>query len=260
MEIDLNADVGEGYGAWRMGDDEALIRHLSSVNIACGYHAGDAEIMSRTVASALAAGADIGAHVGLPDLIGFGRREMKIDGASFTSHIFYQLGALQAIAAAAGARVTHMSLHGALGNMAAANLDLAMQLMGAVATFDPAIVVSTSPGTMTMQAAHRHGLRTVGIFAADRAYRADGGLVGRNVAGSVIGDPEAVARRVVRLLDDGRVDTIDGQRIEMPAATVMVHGDTPGAAAAAAAIRRAVEEAGGSVLPVSRLAAARQER
>ncbi|MGE0714149.1 MAG: 5-oxoprolinase subunit PxpA [Alphaproteobacteria bacterium] len=253
MLIDLNADAGEGFGPWRLGDDAALVRTLSSVNVACGFHAGDAEIMAATVAHAQAAGCEVGAHVGFPDLIGFGRRRMAIDGPAFANHVVYQLGALAAIAAVAGHRVTHLSFHGALGDMAAEDEGLARVLVGAVAAFDRDLVISTSPGTMTMRAARARGMRTVGIFAADRAYRPDGRLVSRAEPGAVIRDPAAVAARVLRLLDGGTVAAADGSAVAMPARTVMIHSDTADAAAIATRIRRAVEAAGGSIVPMSRL-------
>lgn len=254
MRLDLNADLGEGYGAWRLGDDLALLPLLSSANIACGYHAGDAEIMAQTVAAARRSSTDIGAHIGLPDLIGFGRRRMDIDGARFASHVLYQLGALHAIARAASCRVTHASFHGALGDMASEDENLAMPLVGAIAAFDPRIVISTSPGTMIMRAAQRHGLASIGIFCADRSYRADGKLVSRSHPDAVLRDPAEVARRIRVFLTEGTVETVDGGAIPMPAGTAMIHGDTPNAAAIASAIRQAVDEVGGKIVPISQLA------
>ncbi|HDR9759517.1 TPA: LamB/YcsF family protein [Burkholderia cepacia ATCC 25416] len=253
MRLDLNADVGEGYGPWRLGDDLALLPVLSSVNVACGYHAGDAEIMARTVNAANAAGVDIGAHIGLPDRIGFGRRRIAIDGERFASHALYQFGALHALAVAAGSRVTHASFHGALGDMACEDEALAMSLVGAIAAFDHRVVICTAPGTMIMRAARRHGLDSIGIFSADRGYAADGQLLSRRQAGAVLRDPDDVARRMHRFIADGVVDTIDGRSIPMPARTVMIHGDTPNAVEIARAIRDAVQAAGGSIVPISRL-------
>jgi len=254
MNIDLNADVGEGFGAWRMGDDEGLIKVLSSVNVACGYHAGDAEIMARTVRLARASGCEIGAHIGLPDLLGFGRRRMRIDGRTFAGHVLYQIGALQAIAIVEGHKVTHFSFHGALGDMAAEDEELAMCLLEAVASFDRELTVSTSPGTMTMKAAKAIGIRSVGIFAADRNYRSDGKLVSRKEPNSLIKDPVEVAARATRLVKDGMVSTIDGRLLPMPARTVMVHGDTENAVTIAVAIRDAIEACKGNIVPLSRLA------
>jgi UPF0271 protein len=254
LRLDLNADLGEGYGAWTLGDDFTLLRALSSANIACGYHAGDADIMARAVAVAREVGADIGAHIGLPDLIGFGRRPMSIDGESFANHVLYQLGALHAIAVSKGGAVTHVSFHGALGDMASRDQELADALVGAVAAFDRSLIVSTSPDTMIMRAARRLGLRSVGIFSADRGYARGGGLVPRKHPKALIKDPAEVARRVVELMRDGSVETVEGERIPCPARTVMIHSDTHNAVAIALAVRAAIEQAGGCVTPLSRLA------
>ncbi|MFT4069128.1 LamB/YcsF family protein [Paraburkholderia sp.] len=253
IRLDLNTDMGEGYGPWQLGDDLSLLPVLSSVNVACGYHAGDAEIMARTVSAANAAGVDIGAHIGLPDRIGFGRRRIALDGERFASHVLYQFGALHALAAAAGSRVTHASFHGALGDMACEDETLAMSLIGAIAAFDRRVIISTSPGTMIMRAAHRHGLESIGIFSADRGYAADGRLVSRRQPGAVLRNPDDVARRIRRFIADGVVDTVDGRAVAMPAQTVMIHGDTPNAVDIARAIRDAVQAAGGSIVPISRL-------
>ena len=259
FRLDLNADLGEGHGPWRLGDDFALLPVLSSANVACGYHAGDAEIMAGTVVAAKRSGTDIGAHIGLPDLIGFGRRRMEIDGERFASHVLYQLGALHALATAAGSRVTHASFHGALGDMACADEALALPLVGAIAAFDRRIVISTAPDTMIMRAARRHGLASIGIFCADRGYGADGKLVSRRHPGAVLHDPADVARRMRRFIADGTVETVDGNALPIQAQTVMIHSDTPNAVAIARAIRAAVETAGGNILPISRLIAQEQE-
>lgn len=253
MELDLNSDLGEGFGRWRIADDEALLDIISSANVACGYHAGDAVIMGRTVATAKTRGVDIGAHIGFDDLEGFGRRPMDVNAAEFTQHVLYQLGALHAIAKAAGCRVTHMNFHGALGNMASVDRALAETLIGAVAAFDRDLVVSTTPGSETILAAQRAGLRTMGKFLADRAYDTQGRLVSRKIPGSLIKDQAAVARRVSQLLDDGTVDTIDGQRIRIEARSILVHSDTPGAVELATTIRRTIEQGGGRVVPLSQL-------
>ena len=159
MQIDLNADLGEGFGPWRMGEDEALLGLVSSANVACGFHAGDPAIMDRTVREALGRGVDVGAHVGFPDRQGFGRRVMQIDAAELASMVVYQLGALAGITRRAGHRMTHMSFHGALGNMAAGDAALAAPLVQAVAEFDPALTVLTSASHAIEAAAERHGLR-----------------------------------------------------------------------------------------------------
>ena len=204
VDIDLNADLGEGYGPWKMGDDEALLGMVSSANIACGFHAGDPLTMERTVRAAHARGVDIGAHVGFPDLQGFGRRFMQFEVAELAAVVTYQLGALAGIARAAGARMTHMSFHGALGNMAAADAALAGPLVRAVAAFDPALIVSSSSSHAIEDAAAACGLRVATTFLADRAVDDEGLLVPRRLPGAVIHDEAHVIERVRRLLERGR--------------------------------------------------------
>jgi UPF0271 protein len=252
MDIDLNADIGEGYGPWRMGDDDGLLEVLSSANIACGFHAGDPLIMDRTVRRAGALGVDIGAHVGFPDRQGFGRRVMQIDGEELAAMVTYQLGALAGIARAAGQRMTHMSFHGALGNLAAADAALAAVLVRAVAAFDPALIVSSSPSAAIEGAAAANGLRVATSFLADRACDDDGLLVPRKLPGAVIHDEAEVLARVRRLLSEGTVLSHRGKALPLRPRSILVHGDTPGALALARAVRREVESAGGRVVPISR--------
>lgn len=253
VEIDLNADLGEGFGAWRFGEDEALLEVISSANIACGYHAGDANIMNETVRVAAAKDICIGAHIGFPDMVGFGRREISFDANSFVHHAVYQIGALAALASVHGDRVHHFNFHGALGHMIATDETLAEIMIGALSRYDPELMVSTIPGGETMRAAKRHGLRSEGSFFADRAYGPDGKLVSRKVAGSVIDDSATIADRVVRLMNEGTVQTTDGQFLPIEARSVLVHSDTPGAAAHARAIRLRVEREGGRIVPLHRL-------
>lgn len=252
MDIDLNADLGEGFGPWRMGEDEALLEVLSSANVACGFHAGDPVIMDRTVRLAKARGVDVGAHVGFPDLLGFGRRPMQIDVQELATYVVYQLGALAGMARAAGHRMTHMSFHGALGNMAAADAALAEPLIAAVAAFDPELIVSTSASVAIEGAAAKHGLRTGITFLADRACNDDGLLVPRSMPGSVIHDRDAVLARVRQLLEDGTVTTYTGHRIPMRANSILLHGDTPGALELARSVRGLIEQGDGRIVPLSR--------
>ena len=251
MDIDLNADLGEGFGPWRMGEDEALLGIVSSANVACGFHAGDPVIMDRTVRMALANGVDVGAHVGFPDLQGFGRRQMQIDAKELVAHVLYQLGALAGIARTAGHRMTHMSFHGALGNMAAADADLAAPLVRAVADFDPALTVSSSASQAIEGAAERCGLRVRTTFLADRACDDDGLLIPRKLPGAVIHDSDTVLARVRQLLEDGTVTSYSGRRIPMKVHSILLHGDTPGAVTLARAVR-AVVEGTGRVVPISK--------
>ena len=252
MDIDLNADIGEGFGPWHMGDDEGLLDVLSSANVACGFHAGDPLIMQRTVRLAGARGVDIGAHVGFPDRQGFGRRVMQIDPDELAAMVTYQLGALAGIARAAGQRMTHMSFHGALGNLVAADAALAAMLVRAVAAFDPALIISSSSSAAIEGAAADNGLRVATTFLADRACDERGLLIPRKQPRSVIHDEAEVLQRVRRLLADGTVVTYTGAVIPMRPRSILVHGDTPGALALARAVRREVEAAGGRVVPISK--------
>lgn len=253
MQIDLNADLGEGFGPYRMGEDEAMLDVVSSANIACGFHAGDPVIMNRTVRLALARRIEIGAHVGFPDLLGFGRRPIQADPLELATYVLYQIGALSGIASAAGHRVTHMSFHGALGNMAAASYELAEPLVRAVAEFDHDLIISVSTDTEIERAADRIGVRTAKTFLADRAYDDTGALVSRKLDGAVIKESAAVMARVRQLLEDGAVTTITGNRIKMNVQSILLHGDTPGAVELARAVRGEIESGGGHVVPVSKL-------
>lgn len=253
MKIDINADLGEGFGPWTMGDDAALLDVVTSGNLACGFHAGDPLIMRRTVAVAKARGVDVGAHVGFPDRQGFGRRPMQVEIPELAAMVIYQLGALEGIVRSVGARMTHMSFHGALGNMAAADRDLALPLLEAVAAFDPALTILTSASIAIEGAAAAFGLRTAISFLADRAYGDDGLLVSRKLPGAVIHDRTEVLDRVLRLLREGCVITASGARLPTQARSILVHGDTAGAVDLARAIRAAIVGEGGQVVPLSRL-------
>ncbi|SDI04813.1 UPF0271 protein [Pseudomonas flavescens] len=253
MKIDLNADLGEGFGPWKMGEDDALMALISSANVACGFHAGDPLIMDATVRSAQARGIDLGAHVGFPDLQGFGRRRMNVEVRELCCMVVYQLGALAGIAAAAGHRVSHMSLHGALGNMAAADADLAAPLIRAVASFDPNIIVSSSTSQAIERAAEQCGLRVATTFLADRAYDDDCLLVPRGTPGAVVSDHGQVMARISQLLEDGTVTTITGKRVAVNARSILLHGDTPGAASFARSIRDSIERQGGVITPITQL-------
>lgn len=252
MEIDLNADLAEGYGDWRMGDDAALLEVLSSANIACGFHAGDPVIMTRTVRLARERGIDVGAHVGFPDRQGFGRRGMQIALDDLAAMVTYQLGALAGIARTEGHRMTHMSFHGALGNMVAADAAMADRLVAAVAAFDPALTIISSTSRAIETAAGRCGLRVATAFLADRAYDDDGLLVPRRLPGAVITDEEAVLARVRRMLTEGVVATHGGRDLAMHPHSVLLHGDTPGAVELARKLRHAIEQVGAAIVPVSR--------
>jgi UPF0271 protein len=253
MRIDLNADLGEGFGPWTMGDDAALLGIVSSANVACGFHAGDPVIMERTVRIARERGVDVGAHVGFPDRQGFGRRPMQIALPELAAMVTYQLGALAGIARAAGHRMTHTSFHGALGNMAAADAALAAPLVEAVARFDPDLLIVSSPSRAVKEAGARSGLRVATTFLADRACDREGLLVPRGRPGAEIHDEALVLDRVARLLADGVVESHDGTLLPMRPQSILLHGDTPGAVALGTALRAQVEAAGWTVTPVSQL-------
>jgi UPF0271 protein len=247
MKIDINSDMGEGFGHWTVGDDAALMEVVSSANVACGFHAGDAVIMDRTVRLAKERNIGIGAHPGLPDLMGFGRRVIQMEPAELEKHMIYQIGALQGIAAAAGHRVTHVSFHAALGNMATADRDIADLLARAIKRVSPDLIVYSMPDTEVERASEKVGLRTHTLFLADRAYDESGNLVSRKKPNSVITAPEEVAARVRQFMDDGSVTSIEGKRLKVRARGILVHSDTPGSVELVRTVRRVVEEDGATV-------------
>lgn len=244
MQIDLNGDVGESFGAYEIGHDAALIPILTSVNIACGFHAGDPGVMRATVALAREHGTAVGAHPGFPDLVGFGRREMKATPREVEDLVAYQIGALAAIAAAQGVRLAHVKPHGALYNMAARDVDLADAIARAIAAVDPSLALFGLPGSQSLEAAQRHKVRAVSEAFADRAYRRDGSLVPRNEPGAVIDDEQIVVTRAVAIARERMVIAADGTRVPLDVQTICVHGDTPGAAVLASRIRKALSDAG----------------
>ena len=244
MQIDLNGDVGESFGAYEIGHDAALIPILTSVNIACGFHAGDPGVMRATVALAREHGTAVGAHPGFPDLVGFGRREMKATPREVEDLVAYQIGALAAIAAAQGVRLAHVKPHGALYNMAARDVDLAEAIARAIAAVDPSLALFGLPGSQSLEAAQRHKVRAVSEAFADRAYRRDGSLLPRNEPGAVIDDEQIVVTRAVAIARERMVIAADGTRVPLDVQTICVHGDTPGATVLASRIRKALNDAG----------------
>lgn len=242
--MDLNADLGESFGAWTMGDDAALMPVVTSANIACGFHAGDPGVMRRTVALAVQHGVAVGAHPGFPDLVGFGRRPLHAAPAEVEDLVLYQIGALAGIAAAAGTRVRHVKPHGALYLMACRDRALADAVARATAAFDPGLVLVALPGSALLEAGRALGLRTAAEGFADRAYEPDGSLVPRHRPGAVIHDRDLVVARAVRMATTREVVAADGSVVPVAIDTLCVHGDTPGAAALARAIRVALEAAG----------------
>lgn len=242
--VDLNADVGESFGAWTMGDDRALMESITSANIACGGHAGDPVVMRRTVRLAREHGVAVGAHPGFADLQGFGRRELRMAPDDVEALVLSQVGALAAIARAEGVALRHVKPHGALYNMAARDTALADAIARAVKAFDPGLVLFGLSGSLLIQAGEAAGLRTASEVFADRAYLQDGGLVDRTVAGAVVHDATVVVDRAVQMVRDGSVVAANGARIGLRAETICLHGDTPGAAALAREVRRGLEAHG----------------
>lgn len=242
MRVDLNADVGEGRGT--LGQDPQLMPHVTSANVACGFHAGDPGVMRATVALASEHGVAVGAHPGFPDLEGFGRRELQVSPRDVEDFVVYQVGALAAIAAAQGVRLQHVKPHGALFNMAVRDAALADAIARAAAVIDRGLTLFGLPGSELLAAGWRAGLRTAREGFADRAYQLDGTLLPRAQPGAVIHDPETVVRRAVRMVREHTVEAIDGSTVPIAIDTICVHGDTPGAADLAAAIRAALAKAG----------------
>ena len=242
--IDLNADVGESFGVYQLGNDEALLRHVTSANVACGLHAGDPGVMRRTVRLAIALGVAVGAHPGFPDLQGFGRRELNMGTQEVEDLVLYQVAALAGIAAAEGTRIRHVKPHGALYNMAAKDDRLASAVVAGVAAFDGALVLVGPPNSALLMAATARGLTVASEAFADRAYRSDGSLVPRHVAGAVIDDPEAVVQRAIRMVCTNEVVAIDGLKLTLRADTICVHGDTPRAASISGLLRQGLSDAG----------------
>ncbi len=248
--IDLNADLGESFGPWPMGTDEALMASISSANVACGFHAGDPSVMRRTVALAKSNGVAVGAHPGFPDLVGFGRRDLSASPVEVTDMVLYQVAALAGVAASQGVRLQHVKAHGALYNMAVRSRALADAIANGTAAFDRSLILFGLSGSELLSAGERAGLRVAAEVFADRAYESDGTLVPRTRSGSVIHDPNEVVSRAIRMVRDRAVVAIDGSLVQLQADTICVHGDTPGAADLARQVRRGLEAAGIAVGPL----------
>jgi UPF0271 protein len=245
--MDLNSDVGESFGNWTFGDDARIIESVSSVNVACGFHAGDPTGIRATCAAAASAGVTVGAHPGYRDLAGFGRRFMDVDPSELTDDVVYQIGALQALARAAGTAVKYVKPHGALYNTIAVHEGQARAVVRAVREVDDALPLLVLPNSVIAAEARSAGLRTVVEAFADRAYLPDGSLVSRRERGAVLRDESDVVEHVLRIAGEREVVAIDGSRIRIDAESICVHGDTPGAVAMAAAVRRALASAGVTV-------------
>lgn len=248
VTIDLNADVGESFGRWRLGDDEGTLGVVTSANVACGFHAGDPATLVRTCRYAVDRGVAIGAQVGYRDLAGFGRRFIDVSPEDLAADVLYQLGALDGIARSVGGRVAYVKPHGALYNAVVHHEEQAAAVVGAVRAYaaTPLPLVGL-PRSVVLSRASSAGLPVVREGFADRAYAADGTLVPRSVPGAVLADPTVVADRAVRMVTEGTVTAISGESVAVEADSLCVHGDSPGAAGLAAAVRAALESAGVTV-------------
>ncbi len=247
--IDLNSDLGEGYGAWKMGDDAAMLGIVSSANVACGFHAGDPLTILATLREAASRGVAIGAHVAYPDRVGFGRRPMDVASAELTADVIYQIGALQGLCTAAGTRVTYVKPHGALYNTIAQDARQAAAVIEGIKAIDPTLVMMGLAGAPILAQAREAGLATVAEAFADRAYTPAGTLVSRREAGAVLHDPELIAARMLRLARDGVIEAVDGSPLHLSADSICVHGDSPGAVAISARIREVLIAGGVAIRP-----------
>ena len=247
--IDLNADVGESFGRWTLGDDAAMLAVVSSANVACGFHAGDPASLLSTVGTAAARGVVVGAQVGYRDLAGFGRRFIDITAADLTADVIYQIGALDGLCRAAGTAVQYVKPHGALYNTVVHHERQAAAVVEAVCRYDPEFPVLGLPGSVFLELAEQAGLPVVTEAFADRAYTAAGTLLPRSEPGAVLGDPDLVAERVLRLVTAGEIAAVDGSVVPVIAASICLHGDSPGAMQLATAVRAALRNAGVGVAP-----------
>jgi UPF0271 protein len=247
--VDLNSDLGESYGRWTLGDDDAVLELVTSANVACGFHAGDPTVLRRTCDRAAERGVVVGAQVGYHDLAGFGRRFVDVAPDELTNDVLYQVGALEAFARVAGTRVAYVKPHGALYNTIVHHEAQAAAVVEAVRRYDPSLPVLGLPGSQWLRLAGEAGLRTVAEAFADRAYTPEGTLVSRREPGAVLHDTDEIARRCVRMAVDREVEAVDGSVVPVDAASICVHGDTPGAVAIARAVKHALSAADVTIEP-----------
>ena len=254
LSVNLNADMGEGFGAYDIGNDDAILKIIRSANIACGFHAGDPLTMRRVVKRAKEEGVSIGAHPGFNDLWGFGRRRIDMHPDDLENIIAYQIGALQAMAACAGERVTHVKPHGALNNMAAENIEYALAIGRAIKAVDRDLIYVALSGSEMEAAALQLDLKLAREGFCDRLYEDDGNLMSRKIPGAVIKDPAAAARQVVRMVVEGEIVSRNGKRIARRVDTLCVHGDEPTAIELARSVREGLETAGVKIVPLNEMA------
>ncbi|SMP53605.1 LamB/YcsF family protein [Anoxynatronum buryatiense] len=252
-QVDLNSDIGESFGAYKLGMDEEVLKHVSSANIACGWHAGDPMVMAETVKAAVTLGVGMGAHPGFPDLMGFGRRNLQVSPAEAKAYVTYQIGALAAFAAAQGTRLQHVKAHGALYNMAAKDPQLADAIAAAVEAVDQELILVGLAHSELTKAGEKRGLKVAHEVFADRAYNTDGTLVARTHPDAMIHDASLAAERVVQMVTTGTVKAVDGSTIDLTAHTICVHGDSPQALQFVATIREALQQASITITPLAKL-------
>ncbi|AAL81396.1 LamB/YcsF family protein [Pyrococcus furiosus DSM 3638] len=250
MKVDLNSDLGESFGRYKLGLDDEVMKYITSANVACGWHAGDPLVMRKTVRLAKKNNVQVGAHPGYPDLMGFGRRYMKLTPEEARNYILYQIGALYAFVKAEGLELQHVKPHGALYNAMVKEEDLARAVIEGILDFDKRLIVVTLAGSRVVEIAREMGARVAQEGFADRAYNPDGTLVPRSRPGAVIEDKEEIAERVISMVKDGGIRAINGEWIELEVDTICVHGDNPKAVEITAYIRRRLEEEGVKVLPM----------
>lgn len=256
MLIDLNSDMGESFGAWKMGEDDEMLSIVTSANIACGFHAGDPDVMANTLSAANAKGVGAGAHPSFLDIQGFGRRQILGETPDqIQRQIIYQIGALKALAESQGYSLQHVKTHGAMGNMAAEDPELAMAVAQAIYRVDPELIMVVMPGMETEKAAEKMGLKMVREIYADRAYTEAGTLVSRKLAGAVIHDPQQAATRVMRMLESQAIITLEGVKLPTRIDSICVHGDTPGAVEMARQLRSLLEANGMTLAPMAKVIA-----
>ncbi len=250
-KVDLNSDIGESFGNYVLGMDVEVIKYITSANIACGWHAGDAMVMDKTVTIAKKLNTAIGVHPGFPDLMGFGRRDMKITYEEAKNYIKYQIGALWAFAHSHGVKLQHVKPHGAFYNMAAKDSQMAKAIAEAVFEVDKDLILVGLANSEIIKMGKELGLKVANEVFADRAYNADGSLVSRNIKGAVIHDKDVAIQRVVRMVKDNMVTSVTGEDINIQADTICVHGDNPSAVLFVQEIRKALEDEGVKVEPMS---------
>jgi len=252
-KIDLNSDMGESFGKYKLGNDEEIMKNVSSANIACGFHAGDPHVLKYTIKLAKETGTAVGAHPGLPDLIGFGRRSMDVSPDELYDYCVYQIGAVQAFCKSVGVDMQHVKCHGILEMMTTQRPELAEAIAAAIKDIDPNLLYMTIAGTRLYQTCKAAGLRVAGEAYGDRAYNEDGTLVSRKLPNSVLTDSDTVVKRITQFIETGTMPTYEGGAVKIDAQSICMHGDTPGAAELIKALREKLDNQGIGVVPVGEL-------